>query len=109
MSSCPAIDGDTIRGWYARDTLRDYQIILDAVTDAYVPGKRISRLVRDIGEGGTIERFRFGPYPWIIKPDRPPVFEGQLVGERDIRDAEPLLPPQSLEEGASTIGEDNEG
>ena len=104
-----AIDGDTIRGWYARDALRDYQIILDAVTDAHVSGKKISLLVRDIGEGGTIERFRFGPYPWIIRPDRPPVFDGQLVAERDSGNAETLLPSQSLEDGSPATGEDDEG
>lgn len=90
-----SIDGDEIRGWYARDALRDYQIILDAVTDAYVSGKKISLLVQDIDEGGTIERFRFGPYPWVISHQRPPYFEGQLVTEADLRDEQAWMPGQS--------------
>ena len=79
-----SIDGDEIRGWYTRDTLRDYDIILDAVTDAYASGKRISLLVQDIGEGGTIEKFRFGPFPWMISPDRPSHLEGQLPTDADL-------------------------
>jgi len=104
----PAIDGDKIRGWYARDALRDYRIILDAATDAYVSGKSISFLVQDIAEGGSIERFRFGSYPWIIGSDRPPVFEGQLVAERDTRDTETMVPVQSPEVGSTATGKDDE-
>jgi hypothetical protein len=54
------IDGIRARGWYARNTLSDYSIILDAVTDAYVSGKKISLTVDNLDEGGTIERFQFG-------------------------------------------------
>jgi hypothetical protein len=53
------IDGSSSRAWYARDSQADYGIILDAVTDAYVSGKRISLYVDDLDEGGTIERFQF--------------------------------------------------
>lgn len=57
-----AIDGDPDRAWYARDSLPDYGIILDAVTDAYVQDKAISLFVNLTDEGGTIERFAFN-YP----------------------------------------------
>jgi hypothetical protein len=53
------IDGTSSRAWYARDNLADYDIILNAVTDAYVSGKRVSLYVDDVDEGGTIERFQF--------------------------------------------------
>jgi len=62
------IDSDEYRGWYAYDSKKDYGIILDAVTDAYVGEKSISLFVNLIDEGGAIERFSFGygveiPYP----------------------------------------------
>jgi hypothetical protein len=53
------IEGNSSRAWYARDSIADYGIILDAVTDAYVSGKKISLYVDNLDEGGTIERFRF--------------------------------------------------
>lgn len=63
----PRIEGMTQRGWYARDTLRDYRIILDAVTDAYITEKKINLLVQSIKEGGTIERFRFGAWQEVLR------------------------------------------
>jgi hypothetical protein len=79
-----SIEGDEIRGWYTRDTLRGYDIVLDGVTDAFVSGKRISFLVQDIGEGGTIDKFGFGPFPWVISSERPSYFEGQLLTDVDL-------------------------
>ncbi|WP_455202246.1 C25 family cysteine peptidase, partial [Kaarinaea lacus] len=59
MQLQPAVEGDSDRGWYARKSLPDYRIILDAVTDAYVAEKKISLFVNSIKQNGTIERFRF--------------------------------------------------
>jgi hypothetical protein len=53
------LDGNSSRAWYARDSLPDYGIILDAANDAYVSGKKISLYVDNLNEGGTIERFQF--------------------------------------------------
>lgn len=55
-----SINGDAHRGWYANNSHPDYQIILDAATDAYVASKKISLFVNNIDEGGTVEKFRFG-------------------------------------------------
>ena len=62
----PPVDGDERRGWIARDDRADYRIILDAVTDAYISGEKISLYVASIKEDGIIERFRFGPFPTLI-------------------------------------------
>jgi hypothetical protein len=64
-----AIDGDAHRGWYARDSHPDYQVILDAATDAYVSEKPISLFVNNTDEGGTIEKFRFGHRVLVIAED----------------------------------------
>ncbi|MBT8211606.1 MAG: hypothetical protein KJN71_00540, partial [Acidimicrobiia bacterium] len=56
----PALGGDSKRGWLARDDRPDYRIILDAVTDAYISGERISLYVTSIKQNGAIERFQFG-------------------------------------------------
>ncbi len=61
-----AIAGDQRRSWLARDDKSDYRIILDAVTDAYISDEKISLYVASIEEHGTVERFRFGPFPMLI-------------------------------------------
>ena len=61
------IDGDEYRGWYAQKSKPDYEIILDAVTDAYVTDKKIQLFVNNLDEGGTIERFAFGQTATVMK------------------------------------------
>jgi hypothetical protein len=66
----PALNGDTVRGWFARPSVGDYTPILDAATDAYISDEAIAFFVASIKEGGTIERYRFGSTALIALPPR---------------------------------------
>ncbi|VVB64783.1 Uncharacterised protein [uncultured archaeon] len=52
----------------------DYGIIMDAVTDAYVGGKKISLFVNNIDKSGNTERFAFG-YPLYLQAKIPKILE----------------------------------
>ena len=54
------IEDNADRWWNIQHSLKDYTTILDAVTDAYVSGKKISLFVDNLEEGGNIEGFQFG-------------------------------------------------
>jgi hypothetical protein len=60
------IGGRRRRGWLASNIRPDYGAILDAVTDAYISGKKINLCVASIKPDGLIERFRFGPLPGLF-------------------------------------------
>lgn len=66
MQLQPAVENDTDRGWYAKKSLPDYRIILDAVTDAYIAEKKINLFVNSVKEYGTIECFSFQAYPVLV-------------------------------------------
>ncbi|MDX2416378.1 MAG: C25 family cysteine peptidase, partial [Xanthomonadales bacterium] len=61
-----AVEGDNDRGWFAKKSLPDYRIILDAVTDAYVAEKKIHLFVNSIKQNGSIERFCFQKYSDLL-------------------------------------------
>lgn len=55
-----APDGrDSAKNWFADKDAGDYELILDAITDAFISKRTISLFVTDTEEDGTIERFRF--------------------------------------------------
>jgi hypothetical protein len=55
-----AQDGrDSAKDWFAERDGGEYELIVDAVTDAFISKRPISLFVTDTEEGGTIERFRF--------------------------------------------------
>jgi len=54
-----AIEQNSYRYWSVQHAMNDYSTILDAATDAYVSGKKISLFVDNLDEGGNIEGFRF--------------------------------------------------
>jgi hypothetical protein len=53
LRPAPPRDGRAQRHWFAHRDIADYNVILDAVTDAYISKQTILLF------GGTIERFRF--------------------------------------------------
>ena len=55
-----APDGrDSAKNWFVDKDAGDYELILDAITDAFISKRTISLFVTDTEEDGTIERFRF--------------------------------------------------
>lgn len=58
----PALDKVLHRIWYVHDSHPHYGIIMGAITNAYISGKKISLFVNDIEWGGSVEGFAFG-YP----------------------------------------------
>lgn len=55
-----APDGrESAKNWFVDRDAGDYELIVDAVTDAFISKRPISLFVTDADEGGTIERFRF--------------------------------------------------
>jgi hypothetical protein len=54
------IEGSSNREWYVQHGMNDHSIILDAATEAYQSGKKISLYVDNQDEGGNIEGFQFG-------------------------------------------------
>lgn len=92
----PTVEGDNDRGWYARKSLPDYRIILDAVTDAYVAEKKINLFVNSIKQNGSIERFSFQKRSVLLIEKYPEAFSVTELSDVTKATAEP---------GAETIAE----